>query len=356
MSKLPKDFQLYTEEGWLNIEGIAKIPFLWLIVIVGARQVGKSYGIARHLMTSKDCRGLYLRRTTDELDLISGDPDLDPFMTLKEENITAGIVKLKKSIYHYGLCEMDDDGYLHMTEEKGLGLSLATIAKLRGFNGSGFTDVFFDEFIPETSVIKRKNEGDSLVQAYITINGNRELKGKPPLRLWMAANALDISSPHLAAWDLTDKIRELGQSGQEYALIENGVLVVVPKSTKIIEQRKSTAIMEYLAKTGASKELYDVSINNTFAYDSLDLVRKKPISGYRPFAKFGDMYVWYNADTYYVCSVIHNKREVFGDNADERLRAAKYLNRMRVAYAKGLVTFESATLLLKFRDYFGIRI
>lgn len=358
------NFQLYTKDGWLNIEGIAKIPSVWLVAIVGARQVGKTYGILKHIMTNPKAHTLYLRRTIDELDMVSTYQDLNPFLPLKDEGIEADIQRLTKKVFHFGLSRVVEvenskgeiEKKTEIYEERGLGLALNTIAQMRGFNGSQFTDLFFDEFIPEKLVVKRHGEGDALLNAYTTINGNRELKGAPPLKMWLAANAFDISSPILASLNLTNAVVEMSRAGEEWRLIEGGVFLCIPKSAAIIEKRQQTAMLSYLSgKTGAS-EFYDTAVNNSFAYDSLDLIRPKPLSGYRPYCLFNDMYVWANANSFYVCRTKHNKRIQYGSSAEEKARAQMDFYKMKERYFKGSVTFSDAETLLQFRTYFNIKL
>lgn len=350
------DFQLYTNEGWLNVEGIAKIPSLWLVVVVGARQVGKTYGILKHIMQNEKLHTLYLRRTIDELELITTYRDLNPFLPLAEEGIEADIQKVSKKVYRFGLSHYDKETETtDIYDERGLGLALSTIAQMRGFNGSLFTDLFFDEFIPEKTVVKRNGEGDALLNAYVTINGNRELKGKPPLKMWLAANAFDITSPILSALGLTNHISDMMRSGEEYRLLDGGVFVCAPRSNQIIVQRKETAMLSYLNHAKNDSPFYDTAVNNTFAYDSLDLVRPKPLSGYKPFCIFGKMYVWRNSNTFYVCRTAHHKRIQYGNSSEEKTRAVLDFYKMKELYTRGLITFSDAEILLEFREYFGIK-
>lgn len=353
------NFQLYTPEGWLNIEGIAKIPSLWLIVIVGARQVGKTFGALKYLMTNKDRRAIYMRRTVDEFDLITSHVDLNPFLPLAEVGIESDILKCGKNIWHFGYTKTEETekGGIKtvMKDERGIGISLGTIAKMRGFNGSNFTDVYFDEFIPERIVVKRGGEGDAMLNAYLTINGNRELKGRPPLKLWLTANAFDISSPILSAFNLTDLVYEMSVTKKEY-MIKDGAFIGVPQSEKIVKQRTETAMLSYMKKNNCSSEFYDMAVNNVFAYDSMGLVKKHPLSGYRPYCTFSDMYVWFNSGSFYVCKTPHNKRLKYGGSAEERVKAQMDFYRMKDMYIKGLVTFESADVLLSFRKFFNIKL
>ena len=105
---------LYTPDGWIDIESIAKLG-CWLNVIVGARQVGKTYGILKHLVVN-DISAIYLRRTADELELVSSSADLNPFMALEKEGYHVDILKEGKNLYVWGDA---------VTEDNSAGLSIS---------------------------------------------------------------------------------------------------------------------------------------------------------------------------------------------------------------------------------------
>ena len=42
---------IYTPEGWLNVPALADLP-AWLRVIIGKRQVGKTYGTLKYMIES----------------------------------------------------------------------------------------------------------------------------------------------------------------------------------------------------------------------------------------------------------------------------------------------------------------
>lgn len=349
---MKQKLDLYTSDGWLNIEAIVNLG-CWLNVIVGARQVGKTYGILKHLIQN-DISAIYLRRTADELDLVSSSPDLNPFMALDKEGYHVDILKEGKSLYVWGDAVTEDEKR-RIEHKRGLGLSLGTIAKMRGFAGYAFTDVFFDEFIPEKTVIKRKKEGDALLNAYVTINGNRELEGKPPLKLWLAANAFDISSDILSALGLTAEFDRLIRRGEEYAILNGGVFLAFPRSETVISKRSKTAMMSYLQNRNAGGTFREMALENTFSYDSLNLVKPKPIKGYKPLACIDGMYLWHNGTSIYVCESAHGSRIVFDSTPESKWACEVGHPEFRTMYNAGYITFQSTPLLLKFRRYFDIK-
>lgn len=349
----PDNFQLYTPDGWINIEGIAEIPSVWLFVLVGPRQVGKTYGILKYCATHDSKHMLYLRRTEGEFEVITGNPQLNPFLALEDEGIHCDIQRVAKKVYVWGDYELEND-LPKIKRERGLGISLGTIAQMRGFSGGRFTDVFFDEFIPEKTVVTRRGEGDALLNAYVTINGNRELKGKPPLRMWLAANAFDISNQILESLGLQNELDRMDRRGEEWKILDGGVFLAFPKSEKIIKKRKQTAMMDFLKKSKSANNFYETALNNTFAYDSLELVKPKSIKGYAPYAKYGDMYMWDNGTSLYVTRSRHKGKVTYGTTPEERVRARTECAEIRLLYLGGYITFSDTEILLQFRNYFNL--
>lgn len=343
---------LYTVDGWINIEEISKLD-CWLYVIVGPRQVGKTYGILKHFVKN-NIHGIYLRRTADELDLISSNEDLNPFLPLAKEGYNVDILKAGKNVYQWGDVDIENDRR-QIINNRGLGLSLGTIAKMRGFSGGSFTDIFLDEFIPEKTVIKRKNEGDAVLNAYTTINGNRELFGKPPLKMWLAANAFDINNDILQTLGLSAEIEKMQRRGQEWKIIRGGVFLAYPKSDRIIKKRSETALMSYLRKNKAGGKFMSTALENKFAYDNLDLIRPKSIKGYHFLARIGGVYIWENDSSLYCCKSKYWGGLQYEDTPEDKVRCQLELPEIRMLYNTGYVTFSDVETLLTFRKYFDIK-
>ncbi len=350
--KVPKDFSLYTEDGWVNIPAISRLP-AWLIVIIGKRQVGKTFGILSHLI-GEHKHFMYWRRSEDELEFISKNPEYNPFRAMQYHGWDIDIVRNGKHDYRIGWVDTrNEKGQPTEMREIAPGVDILTISKLRGFDGSAFTDIFFDEFIPERIVVQRKAEGDGVVSGYTTVCGNRELEGKPPLRMWMAANTNRINSPVLIAWGLLPLVEQLMRSKREYLLTDEGVFIAMPQSQVITEKRAKTAAMRHLAKTDGA--YYGMAMRNEFSYDSLQFVRPQSIRGMIPIMAAGGLYFYQNAGSLYVCSIRHNKRPAYQDTPEDAIRCEMDYPELRILYNSGKIYFESASSLLKYREYFGIK-
>lgn len=305
---------LYESGGWVNIPSIASLG-CWCNILIGKRQVGKTYGTLKYELEN-NIHFLYLRRTTTEFEAITSDPELNPFLPLRSAGFEADVVKSGKVTYSIGKYEYDEDGKPTKCLEKyGIGMTLPSIANIRGFNGSQFEDVVFDEFIPEKIVVKRKAEGDALLNAYVTINGNRELQGKKPLRIWLLANAFDIASPILVELGVVDEIAKLARTGKEWTVTNSGVFIGMPKSSAVSEKRANTAFMRHMMKNKNSK-FYQMAMENKFSYNDLTAVRPMNLRGMQPAFEVAGLYCYqYDGNHYYLCSSPHQSRETYPDTA-----------------------------------------
>lgn len=287
---------LYLPEGWLNFDYIIEQP-AWLIVIIGKRQVGKTYG-ALKAMLKYDKQHILLRRTTAELETISASPDLNPYKVF-EPDYYVGLFKSGKKLCRICNYFTDQEGRAEQGKQRGIATSLAEIAHIRGFNGSLFTDLVYDEFIPEKGVVTRRTEGEAFLNAYTTINGNRELSGKPPLRAWLLANTNNISSAVLEALNLTDDILYMRRKGKEQMLTDDGVLIIQPSSEKITELRKETALMK---RVNQKSEFYGMAIENEWAYDQSPYVKNLSLKNMQPVLTYDENFsLWKNSSCFYMC-------------------------------------------------------
>ena len=91
VKKLPA-LDLYNSDGWINIPALAALD-CWCYVIVGKRQVGKTFGVLEHII-SNGGHFLYLRRTKEEFETICSDPQFNPFIPLEKHGIRCDIEKV----------------------------------------------------------------------------------------------------------------------------------------------------------------------------------------------------------------------------------------------------------------------
>lgn len=349
---------LYTAEGWVNYPALFDLAYkrkIWLFVLLGPRQVGKTFGINKEVL-ERGLNFIYLRRTDKEFKTICASPKLNPFTKYKDLGFDIDIAKSGPITYSIGEYETTDSGKVKILKERGVGLTLSNIASIRGFDGASFTDIVFDEFIPEKIVIHRKAEGDAMLNAYTTINGNRELEGKPPLRLWLLANAFDIQSPILDAFGLVPILEKLMRTGKEFTVTDTGICLVYFKSKKVIDKRRQTALMKHLQQTSSSgaQEFLDMALDNKFAYDRLEMVQPKDIRGWKPHIKMCGLYVYsLGPMALYVCrSPFQDKTDTYGP-ADKKRCNVEHPE-MFAYYNLGRLTFDSVQSMIVFKKFLEI--
>ena len=331
---------IYTSDGWLNVPALAERG-CWLNVITGPRQVGKTYGTLQYMIEQKR-PFILMRRTIEEVQFLGMNNAVNPFAVFQpEHNITmdrAGkILNIKEDDDIIGIC-----------------LGLPTVATIRGFSASRFTDIVFDEAIPEKHVIQRKTEGDALLNAYTTINGNRELQGEPPVRLWLLANTNNINSPILKSLGLIDPILRMREKGREI-YEKNGILIVQPKADKIINQRRETAMMKHLQNTGSAQRFVGMALENEFSYNDQTLVGKMPLAGLQPLCAIGPLHFWQHSDGFiYVCLAPH-KTKVYKDTEYSRESFKDDYWWFFDQYRAGFMKFADLALLETFKTLFDIK-
>lgn len=340
--------QLYTSGGWLNVPYLAGLN-AWCIAVIGPRQVGKTYGVIKYLLDN-DIYHMYMRRTIDEMELISQDPDYNPYLPLEGEGYHTDIVKMGKG-WVVGDYDPEDEEH-KVIKRRGTGLPLSRIAKIRGFGGSKYKAIVLDEFIPEGIVVVRKSEGDAFRNALITIEGNRFLEGKQPVKVFLLANANDMFSPIMVSMNLVNTVEGMIRRGEKAVLTKTGVAVVLPDSREVISRRLKDPMMRHLNDGSAFGKM---AFENQFAYNKTRFVRPESLKGYTPVVKAGRVYIWGKGDRYYVTMRSSHNGPSYADDTDGKVLFALEYPFMVLAYQYELIGFADALSLYFFKDFCGIK-
>ena len=333
---------IYTTDGWLNVPALAELP-AWLRVIIGKRQVGKTYGTLKYMIESGR-RFILMRRTVEEVQFLGANSEVNPFAVFAPDHN----IRMDRAGKILNIYDEDRD------QQIGICLGLPTVATIRGFAAQGFTDIVYDEFIPEKHDITRKTEGDALLNAYTTINGNRELQGRPPVNLWLLANTNNINSSVLQVLDLIDPILKMREKGKEI-WNKDGVLICQPGSEKVTEKRRKTALMAHLEKTKSAERFTGMALDNEWAYNEQALVGKMSMKGLTPLCSYGDIYIWQTNDgqSLYACHAQHRVEHYeTGEYETERFTDDYYW--IFEAYRAGLIKFADLHIQDRIKQIFKI--
>ena len=124
-----------------------------------------------------------------------------------------------------------------MRDDKILGYTaaLSTISNMRGFDASDVEMLIYDEFIPEKHERTLKHEATAFLNAYETINRNREMQGKKPLQVLALANAMDLANPIFLELGIVNNIERMLDKGRSniYLDRDRGLLVAICSNSPI---------------------------------------------------------------------------------------------------------------------------
>lgn len=335
---------LYLKNGFLDVKWLdreAEKINAAFVVILGTRQIGKTYGTLK-LMTDEKRNFILMRRTQTECDFITNGT-VNPFKALGKDNI-----EVKKDTQYTGKIILDNGD---SKEQLGITASLTCISKIRGFSGIAFTDLVYDEFIPESHVNRIKNEGDAFLNAVVTISGNRELEGRPPLKCWLLANSNNIASPILKALNLTEKVERMNASGQELSILpERGVILVLAKAKEIAEKRKKTSLLKAIQNDDSA--FSKMAFDNEFSYNDAENVTRRDLKQYKIIAAtIGGITLWKNknGNDLYVTSYRRAPVE-YPNTEDGRKRFFTFYPYLKLAYTLNRTFFESIAVKEAYKE------
>lgn len=343
--------KLYLDNGYLNIPAIiaTEQPFIFCW---GGRGTGKTYGALKEAVKSGVKFGL-LRRTQTQLDLISK-PEFSPFKPLNKDcGWNIGIVPLSK--YNGGIYEMETvDGKL---TPKGLPIgytfALTTIANVRGFDGSDIDLLIYDEFIPEPHARPIKEEHEAFLNAYETINRNRELQGRKPLQVLCLANANTLANPLFIGLNLVAKAERMFRRRQEYSIdVRRGCVLVNLCNSEISELKANTALYRFSGDSSFSK----MALSNDFSgEDERGKIGSKPIQEYKPLVHIGELCIYkHKSEELFFCStMVSGSPPKYGVGETERARFRRMYNWLWTAYLDNKVHFEERFCEILLTKYFS---
>lgn len=338
--------KIYHESGYLNVPYIINRGNTFTFII-GARGVGKSYGMTDYLLnyrdiTSQKGKFIYLRRSSPELDAVTADL-MNPFKayTDKHPDIDVRIEPFKK----YGRVQLNGS-------DIGFAAALSTFRNIRGVDFSDFDTIFYDEFIPEASARPIKNEYEAFVNMVETVNRNRELEGLQPVRVILMANSNDLMNPIFIGLNIVNKIYKMQEKKIDiYDDPSRALSVVVPFDSPISEAKRETDLYKLTAGT----RFQDMALDNVFQVDS-SAIHPMPLIEYKPVARYAEMNVYRHKSRreYYVsCNAIKYKNVYAFSTADaDTKRFITKYSYLTFAYLEDHIRFEDAVSLAMFEKLF----
>lgn len=300
---------LYLENGYVNMQHILdkKLPFNF---VIGGRGTGKTYGTL-YIMLKNMHKFMLMRRTLTQIDLLASEFG-NPFRTINNDSCDGTWVemcKIGKNLAAAHRYRLDGDEKTLVNANICYATALSVIKNARGFDASDIKYMVFDEFIPENNERVKKFEGEACMNAYETINRNRELRGDDPLCAIFLANPNQLDAPILMEFELVENIIGMIKRGQrEMVDRERGIGIWLLKDSPISDAKKNTALYR-----AASTSFVSMAIDNQFSQEYMECVAPQNLHEYRPMVQIGQMCIYRHKSLrqYYVSGHISGSPPIY---------------------------------------------
>lgn len=333
--------QLYTTEGWVNWDYIMEQDES-IISVVGARGVGKSYGIFKWLLDHNE-KFIYLRRLKSQLDQC-GKIDGNPFKKVCADTDRTIIPYTSGGIITFRYNDKSGD-------VASLGIALSVVANVRGIDFSDYKYIVFDEFIANVGERPIKDEFSAFLNFYETVNRNRELSGEPAVKCIMLGNANTLINPYFTGWHfMQTAIKMIRGKQMVYRSGDKSRMMIMLLNSPISNRKKSTVLYQ-----NADNDFMNMALDNSFRTDATT-IKSEPLTEYNHIVSVGEIGIYRHKSQkkYYVSSTI--SKSCYYDSYGIKLKMFVHdFYMLRVFYLiNKIVTFESFECEIIFRQVFSI--
>lgn len=333
--------KIYDSNGWVNWDYILDQPSSF-ISVVGARGVGKTYGIFKKLIEEKK-KFIYLRRLKSQLDQC-GKLEGNPFKKINED--TSRDIKPFSSGGIISFREVDKNGSI-----VAVGVALSVVANVRGIDFSDYDYIVFDEFIASSGERPIKNEFSAFLNFYETVNRNRELEGKKAVKCIMLGNANTLINPYFSSWHFMKTAVRMITGGQMvWRSADQTRMIILLLHSPISEKKKDTALYQ-----NANEDFIQMALDNAFKTDETK-IKSEPLKEYNHIVSVGELGIYRHKSErkYYVSATQAGQPyyDAFGIGL-KMFQQDFYMLRVHYMISKN-VWFESFELEVIFRELFNL--
>lgn len=274
---------LYTLDGWIDAAQIVENPCPFVLAI-GGRGIGKTYGVLLELYR-RAIPFIYMRRTQSQLDAVTI-PALNPFNQINTDQ-GYNVIAEKMGKYTVGFYNGDTDaeGKTRAAGEPfAIGIALSTFASIRGMSAERFEVLLFDEIIPERHEKAFKEEELAFANALESLNRNRELTGREPLKVIMLSNSNTLNSKIISALGCMDELERMTKRGIDYKVFRDDLAIYRYMDSPVSAKKKNTALYRMIQ----NKDFQGMALDNDFSAADFEFVQQKPLTEYNMIVSVGD--------------------------------------------------------------------
>ena len=333
--------KIYDKNGWVNWDYILSLKSAF-IMVVGARGTGKTYGLFKKL-TSEKKPFLYVRRLQSQLD-ISKSESGNPFRKLNSDQMLDIMPRPRSK-----LCEFRTEQ--GQGELVAIGVSLSTVATIRGFDFSGIDYMVYDECIPMVGEKPIKDEFNAFLNLYETVNRNRELEGQKPVQCIMLGNANQLANPYFSGWHFTKTALKMIRGHQMvYTTKDKSRTIILLTDSPISDKKRSTSLYQ-----NANDGFLSMALDNAFRTDETNIA-SRPLAEYTHIVSIGEIGIYKHKSIreFYVSNTIQ-KQPYYDDYGMSLKMFQTDFMMLRHLYMMGKrFVFESYENEILFRNYLKI--
>lgn len=319
-----------TDIKWYNIAANEEKHQPYNFIISG-RGIGKTYSAIDYCITKHSGHFLYLRNTKEQIEESSGRAfELsfgNPFKRWSLDHNRRVYLTIEKK---HAIIKEDDNVL-------GYGAALSTFENLRGVDLSDIDIILFDEFIENRNLMF--DQFRAFMSCYETINRNRELEGRAPVKVFLLSNAQRLSNPILRGLNIIGLIESMQRSGQK-SYTKYPIRIELPASS-VSEAKQNTALYQIAKDSG----YYQEAIENKFANDSFTGVNKRNLSEYTPICAIDDIFLYRHKSNgrIYACGSFSPDAKRFSVRDNYLIWMRAYGLKLRLAITSDLVDYADYT-------------
>lgn len=342
--------KIYDAAGWLNWDYLYQ-ECKFLMAITGPRGVGKTYGLLKYI-AEHNLNFIYMRRLKTQLDQCAAGDENNPFRAycldtgddIRVER-THGALRFYRSVPDLEDPEEDPD-----KEYIGAGVALATVATVRGSDFSGTDVIIFDEYIAMKNERPIKDEANAFYNFLETVNRNRELKGRPPVKVFMLGNANKLMNPYYLKWHFMKTALRMIRGGQMmWRTPDSNRIMVMLLNSPISDRKKETALYR-----DAGDDFISMAIENAFETDETTIQPRK-LKDCRHIVSIGQIGVYQlKSNGRHYVSETTQKDPYFDENEINLVLFRNRFAGLKNIYIYGYMDFENYDCEMLFREYINI--
>lgn len=287
-------------------EDLEAYPLAWLLLVWSKRGPGKTYSTLRY-MREEEKTFLFLKRTKKDIELLCGNGikkgveyDVSPFKPLNRDfGWNIGPVLISEGFAGFYLRDPEGKPY---GSPIGYAAALSAASDIKGFDLSDCDYMIFDEFIPRKGERIFRNEGEQLLNIYMTVRRDRVLRGKDDLKLICLANAEQVNNPTFHMFDVIDIAVTMDVTNTNIRYLDDRRILLHMINNEVAQEEEKSGIE--LAMEGTAWA--EMAFGGHFAYDDFTTVKHTRLKGYRPLCSYEykkkTVYI-YEKDGYYYASL-----------------------------------------------------